>query len=33
MRRVALWGLMISIGALVGFALPDLRRYVRISTM
>ena len=33
MRRVAWWGLIIGIGALIGFSLPDIRRYVKISTM
>lgn len=26
-------GLMVGIGALIAFSLPDLRRYMKISTM
>ena len=33
MRRVALWGLLLGIASLVGLALPDIRRYIRISRM
>ena len=33
MRRVAWWGLMIGIGALIAYSFPDVRRYVRISKM
>jgi hypothetical protein len=33
MRRFVLLGLLVGVGALVALALPDIRRYSRISRM
>ncbi len=33
MRRVVLLGLLVGVGALIVLALPDIRRYPRISRM
>ena len=33
MRRVLLFGLVIGSGSLLGSALPDIRRYVKIAMM
>jgi len=33
MRRVFLWGLAIGVGTVLATALPDLKRYIKITMM
>lgn len=33
MRRVLFYGLMVGFGTLIASSLPDIKRYIKISTM